>query len=175
MEHFDVGSAEELEKPVLKGTICSARFSLDKKWYRCRVNGTVAKGAVSVQFIDYGNTEIINAVDGAMPDLRKLPKNLLAFEPQSIACSLAFLKVPRIDKTCGKEASAYLKKYSLEKVHDAVVASESSHSTKLILMLEGESDFETSINAYMVSEGLATLVDDIDDAPDEVQAWLDYE
>lgn len=82
MEHFDVGSAEELEKPVLKGTICAARFSLDKKWYRCRVMGTVGKGAVSVQFIDYGNTEVINAVDGgAMPDLRKLPKNLLAFDP----------------------------------------------------------------------------------------------
>jgi len=27
----------------------------------------------------------------------------------------------------------------------------------------------------MVSEGLATLVDEIDDAPEEVQAWLDFE
>ena len=175
MEHFDVGSAEELEKPVLKGTICAARFSLDKKWYRCRVIGTVGKGAVSVQFIDYGNTEVINAVDGAMPDLRKLPKNLLAFDPQSMACSLAFLKVPRTGKTFGKEACEYLKKYSLEKVHEAVVVQESIHSTKLILMPEQEYDFENSINAYMVSEGLATLVDDIDDAPEELQAWLDFE
>lgn len=81
MEHFNAASAEELEKPILKGTICAARFSVDKKWYRCRVVGTVAKDAISVQFIDYGNTEVIKAVDGAITDLRKLPKNLLAFEP----------------------------------------------------------------------------------------------
>jgi len=81
MEHFNAAQAEELEKPVLKGTICAARFSADKKWYRCRVVGTVSKDALHVQFIDYGNTEVIKAVDGALTDLRKLPKNLLAFEP----------------------------------------------------------------------------------------------
>ena len=77
MAKFDDSTAEELEKPIKKGTLCAALLQSDKAWYRARVIGTVSKGLIEVYFIDYGNTE---AVRPDM-DLRKLPAHLLAFEP----------------------------------------------------------------------------------------------
>jgi hypothetical protein len=77
MDKFDDANAEELEKPIKKGTLCAAINPKDKGWYRARVIGTVGKGLVEVYFIDYGNTETVRQD----VDLRKLPAHLLAFEP----------------------------------------------------------------------------------------------
>jgi len=86
-----------------------------------------------------------------------LPPALLQFEPQANFCKLAYLKVPKLAKPLGKQADAYLKKFGLEKVHDAIVASEDSRVLRVILVEEGEPDWSTSINAFMIAEGLATL------------------
>ena len=91
MEDFDAGSAEELERPIMKGTLCAALFSGDDKWYRVRVLGSSGKGMVDVKFIDYGNQETIKD-----SSLRKLPAHLLAFEPQAMAAKLAFVRTPRL-------------------------------------------------------------------------------
>jgi len=48
MEKFDADNAEELEKPIKKGTLCAALFSTDNTWYRVRVIGTMAKGLTEV-------------------------------------------------------------------------------------------------------------------------------
>lgn len=76
MEHFDCDNAEELERPIMKGTQCAALFSNDNKWYRVKVLGSAGKGQSEVKFIDYGNVEVVKA-----DDLRKLPAHLLAYEP----------------------------------------------------------------------------------------------
>lgn len=43
MAKFDAESAEELERPIKKGTLCAALHAEDKSWYRARVVGTLAK------------------------------------------------------------------------------------------------------------------------------------
>jgi len=75
MANFDSTNSQELQKPILKGTLCAAKFSHDGKWYRAKVIGSLGKGQLEVLFIDYGNTDIINSEDSK--NLRKLPANLL--------------------------------------------------------------------------------------------------
>lgn len=78
MNKFNPAVVEDLEKPIKKGTICAARFSVDKKWYRAKVIGSAGKGEIEVQFLDFGNTDVANANTG---DLKRLPDSLLQYEP----------------------------------------------------------------------------------------------
>lgn len=58
--------------------------------------------------------------------------------------------------------------------HDAIVASsESGYPLQLILMEQGEEDWGSSLNAYMIAEGLAIIDKSIpqEDTPEQVLAW----
>ena len=72
MEKFHPTSAEDLEKPIKKGTLCAARFTVDNRWYRASVIRTVGKGQIEVEFVDFGNIEVVNG-----DDLKRLPASLL--------------------------------------------------------------------------------------------------
>ncbi len=51
---------------------------------------------------------------------------------------MAYLKVPKIAKPSGRQADAYIRKFGLEKVHDAIVVGEASQILEVILVEEGE-------------------------------------
>ena len=55
MNQFDPLQAEDIEKPVKKGTICAARFKVDGNWYRSRILRGLGKNQYEVEFIDFGN------------------------------------------------------------------------------------------------------------------------
>ncbi len=153
MENFDATTAEDLERPIMKGTLCAALFSEDNVWYRVKVLGTAGRGQLEVKFIDYGNTAKMSE-----STLRKLPAHLLAFEPQAMAAQLACVRTPRLDRSMGTKAGKYLQKYGLNQVHDAImIDSDNSQPLQVILMEEGETDWSNSLNAYMLAEGIAVL------------------
>lgn len=56
MLHFEPTKVEELQKPIIKGTLCAVKHPKEKKWYRGKVVQNFAKGQIEVLFIDYGNT-----------------------------------------------------------------------------------------------------------------------
>lgn len=76
MSKFDYKGAQDLEKPIKKGTLCAARFKVDDNWYRARVLRGVGKNQFEVEFIDFGNQDTVNG-----DDLKRLTPELLKFEP----------------------------------------------------------------------------------------------
>ncbi|KAK4471183.1 hypothetical protein MN116_005575 [Schistosoma mekongi] len=76
-----------------KGSICIACFSLDNCWYRARVIRSSPK-SVAVQFIDFGNEEVIDAAEYSSR-LSPLPASpLLQLPPQVKEYRLAFVQLP---------------------------------------------------------------------------------
>jgi hypothetical protein len=44
MSKFDASTAEDLEKPIKKGTICASKFKVDDSWYRSKILRPLGKG-----------------------------------------------------------------------------------------------------------------------------------
>jgi len=85
-----------------------------------------------------------------------------------------------LDATLGQQAGKYLQKHGLNMVHDAVVCeSETNAPLQLILMEQGEEDWSSSLNAFMLAEGLAILPkyikQDPDSVPEQILAWQEFE
>lgn len=110
---------------------------------------------MEVSFIDYGNVEVVSGDDSKT--LRKLPAHLLQYAPCAKRCQLAYIQVPRLAKNQGVQADKFMRKYGLDKVHDAIVVEERPNLLKVILMEESEPDWSTSLNAFLLAEGLASL------------------
>ena len=73
------------------GEACGAVFSADGEWYRAEVvESDDQAGKVLVQFVDYGNTELVDS-----GSIRPLQPELVALPPQAIWCSITtdFTKV----------------------------------------------------------------------------------
>ncbi|VDQ10864.1 unnamed protein product [Trichobilharzia regenti] len=76
-----------------KGSLCIACFSLDNCWYRARVIRSSPK-SIAVQFIDFGNEEVIEAAEYSSR-LSPLPSgSLMQLPPQVKEYRLAFVQLP---------------------------------------------------------------------------------
>lgn len=64
--------------------ICAAQFSVDKQWYRAQIIGLPGGANVEVQYVDFGNTEIIHH-----KYIRKLFDKFSKLNIQAIPCKLA--------------------------------------------------------------------------------------
>ncbi|KFV56557.1 Tudor domain-containing protein 6, partial [Tyto alba] len=80
--------AKKLHGQLLQaGDLISAVFSEDSLWYRAVVKEKTSDNLISIQYIDYGNTSVIN-VDQA----HRLPEDLLSIPAISIHCFLGGLR-----------------------------------------------------------------------------------
>ncbi|KAM6279778.1 LOW QUALITY PROTEIN: tudor domain-containing protein 6 [Porphyrio hochstetteri] len=93
------------------GDLISAVYSEDNLWYRAVVKEKTSEHLLSVQYIDYGNTSVIN-----VDQVHRLPEDLLSIPAISIHCFLGGLKC--------KKAAAWAEKSVLrfiERTRDVLV------------------------------------------------------
>lgn len=88
------------------------------------------------------------------------------------------MQVPWKDQLCSEEAVEYLKKNGMSKEHEVVVVEQESTASGyylgVLLVEEGEEDLSSSLNAYMLAEGLAKL-DTESELPEDIQEWKEFE
>ena len=86
--HFTQTRAFEIMQRPEVGQICCAKFCEDGNWYRARVTKVMqSEHKVEVEFIDYGNREIIRSLFIRNPDA--VNKQVISLPPQAVKCRLA--------------------------------------------------------------------------------------
>ena len=87
IKRYADGNAPQVSPPFL-GQLCIAKFSADGIWYRAKVIQMVGEGKVRVQFVDYGNEEVVDA-----SQLKFFKHSFMGLPAQAIHCSLIGFKV----------------------------------------------------------------------------------
>ena len=81
--HFMSNIGRSLTKPSI-GDFCAAKFSEDNNWYRAEVQAFCTNDKVQVQFIDYGNSEVIHKLE-----LKQLTPAFCKAPAYCLTCKLA--------------------------------------------------------------------------------------
>ncbi|CAL1285704.1 unnamed protein product [Larinioides sclopetarius] len=131
------------------GMVCAAQFSLDKQWYRAKVLGLPGGSKVKVQYVDFGNTEIIH-----YKYLRKLFDKFFKLNIQAIPCKLAHITYSGAG--WNQEAREWLtKQVSRKQLILKSLGMIPGENKAEILLYYTDSDTEICVNALIVEEGLA--------------------
>lgn len=86
--HFTQTRASEIVHRPDVGTLCCAKYHEDGGWYRARVTKVMKKERnVEVEFIDYGNKEVIQMLFIRNPDA--VNKQVISLPPQAVKCRIA--------------------------------------------------------------------------------------
>lgn len=69
------------------GVLCIAQYSFDDLWYRAKIID-VGNGVVTIQFIDYGNTEVFANVSEMEIKIKEMNDAFIGYKEYAISCSL---------------------------------------------------------------------------------------
>ena len=80
----NLGPSDESCSDVTVNSLCCARFEEDQQWYRAIVRKVSPDSLLEVEFVDYGNTQVValSSVKRLRQELRKLPR-------QAMHCGIA--------------------------------------------------------------------------------------
>uniref|UniRef100_A0A0G4GWZ7 Uncharacterized protein n=1 Tax=Chromera velia CCMP2878 TaxID=1169474 RepID=A0A0G4GWZ7_9ALVE len=154
-------NAFKLPSAPRKGELVAARFSVDKQWYRARVeNRSTGGSSFTVFFLDYGNTETLSS-----QDLKQLPPPLTPVLQGGTAfcksCKLSgVLEAPEFERDAFNHFASLVDEKRLACKVEKIEAGGTLH-----VVLEGEEEAATpshgashkSINEALVRQGLARL------------------
>jgi staphylococcal nuclease domain-containing protein 1 len=137
------------EKEIVK-----AQFTADDTWYRAKVLKVLDNNEYQVQYVDYGNSEVIPA-----SRIRKLPAELNKLPHQATEAVLAFLKTNSIEDEFGREAVEFLRELVWGKTMMANVErkerlADGTHRLHLSL---GDRESQVLVNAALLRAGLARV------------------
>lgn len=156
--HRSPPNAEKsLPNPLKAGDFVAAKFSVDGEWYRARIrrNDRDNKKA-EVLFIDYGNSETL-----PWSELRPLSQPQFStqkFRAQAIDAALSFLQFPTMVDYLA-DACNFVEQGTADRQLVASVDAEEKDGTLWITLFDAEKEGgeEASINAEVVSEGMAMV------------------
>ncbi|XP_054718461.1 RING finger protein 17-like [Uloborus diversus] len=154
---FDMNEAYSDEHTVLfhgiyaprVNMICAAQFTLDQQWYRAIVKSLPGGTNVEVQYIDFGNTEVVH-----YKRLRKLFDKFNKLNIQAIPCKLADI-APKGERWTTEAVEWMTKNISKKKVQLKSLGLIPGENIANVVLSYTEGEFEVCVNALMVEEGLA--------------------
>jgi len=141
---------QPLKPPIMDRTLCLAPF--DGGLYRVSVLRKMKEDKVQVQFIDYGNKEIVS-----IAELYKIPPSVAYYKAQAVKCSLAYVEcAPRGHDLQGRALDVAYKMCWEKKLvaHTVYKDDEYSH-----VVLNGHTmpEMENSLNYTLLEGALARI------------------
>lgn len=141
-----------------KGAIVAGLFG-DGAWYRVRLEGRTASGEWRAQFVDYGNSDLLE-----VKNLRQLPESASSLPPAAKACFLAGIRGPTKNSDHFEAAAQTFDELAFDRVLNAKIECvDRSNKLHLTLSHKAEevegSEEPVSINTILVREGWCRLLD----------------
>ncbi|XP_054675737.1 tudor domain-containing protein 6 [Grus americana] len=127
------------------GDLISAVYSEDSLWYRAVVKEKTSANLISIQYIDYGNTSVIN-----VDQVHRLPEDLLSIPAISIHCFLGGLKCKK-NTDWAEQAVLYFTKRTSEVLLTCEFVEKVEDKWEVIL-----SDHQGIITVDLADENLAS-------------------
>ncbi|RYE94261.1 MAG: hypothetical protein EOO77_44395 [Oxalobacteraceae bacterium] len=142
--------------PAVKvGDLVAAKFSEDDTWYRARVKRVDrTAGKAEVQYIDYGNAELI-----ALTRLRTLDAKFTSLPPQAKEAKLSFVQFPTSEEYLADAVYAFQNLVADRQLVASIDRREGGGlSLSLYDPVTTEADPNESVNAVLVSAGAVTVL-----------------
>jgi len=131
------------------GDLVAAQFTVDDAWYRAKVLSSKEDTEFQVQYIDYGNMEMV-----PISRIRKLDPKFTRLAPQAVESHLAYIKTPAVETELGQEAANTLRQMALSKSMLANVEYKANNALYLSL---GDRESLVLVNAALLRAGLARV------------------
>ena len=80
---------------------------------------------------------------------------MLSIEPTAKECSLAYIRVPRMNTEFGEEAAKFIQSQAMERVTEAIVVDQQGDRLRIVLFPKGEKDWNKSLNCQLIERSLA--------------------
>jgi len=106
-----------LQMSVGIGQPCCALYDQDNRWYRAKLASMFDEKHVSVEFVDYGNTDTVST-----GSVRHLPSQYFTLPVQAVRCQLADV-LPLTGSDWSDDAAAFFEEQLLDSAHDVRVVS----------------------------------------------------
>ena len=169
---YDDDTYQPLVHPIKVGTVCAAKFDADGNWYRGRVEKSIhseTEHLYEIYFMDFGNRNDISA-----SNLKKINNDLIQYPPLAHRCTLANINVPKGNMTFGSDAAAIFKEQLWGKECTISIYDEDDVQYYVVINSGKEAKVNESINAYLLSEGLAKISSQAT-LPEDLLEWKDFE
>ncbi|KAL8187311.1 UNVERIFIED_CONTAM: hypothetical protein K2H54_044343 [Gekko kuhli] len=153
LKELNIALAEYCQKTttcvskIAKGEPCCAYFSGDGRWYRALVEESTSDDAFKVQFVDYGNNEVVT-----LDKLRQISSTFLKLPFQAIRCWLSGVRP--INKDWTTEAVVALQMYTAGKKLQARVVSLTTDGAEVEL-IDSSAGSPMMISEILINKHLA--------------------